>query len=82
MAQYQGPLETPSHFLHLLTTPFRSKIIHLPTPAALLARKSSLQKEENNTGKDVFRETRMVRNWSFRNEKLKSLVRRAEVQSR
>lgn len=53
MTQCQGPLEAPGHFLHLLTAPFRSKVLHLPAPAALLTGQSSLHKEENNPGKGV-----------------------------
>lgn len=37
--------------LNLLTLPFRSKIIHLPVPSALLTGQSSLYKEENSPGK-------------------------------
>lgn len=37
------------HF-HPLTTPLRSKTLHLSVPASLLARQSSPQKEENDPG--------------------------------
>ena len=55
-----GPLEAPDHFIpgwillsfhfHSLTTPFRSKTLHLSVPAALLAGQSSPHKEESDPG--------------------------------
>lgn len=59
LTKYQdclGPLTLPPrmtllclHF-HPLTTPLRSKTLHLSVPASLLARQSSPQKEENDPG--------------------------------